>query len=95
MPYDFGHPVIICNVDYFRELEVVIRYFKHFENVSSTDALEALVRLLRGSPKKALVETRANTEMRKLEGEEDQHIADHMSMVLLFLLTHEYGHLLS
>jgi hypothetical protein len=95
VPYDFRTPLIICNTEFLSEMEVVLRYYEHGENLQTTKAITGLIAMLDNDPTAILRKVRADPKLMKLSGEDNDHITDHMSMLLLFLLSHEVGHLMS
>ncbi|KRB99801.1 hypothetical protein ASE11_09010 [Hydrogenophaga sp. Root209] len=96
VPHDLPRPTIVCNADYIAEIEAVLRFFEDPRSgIRSTDGLKFLARRFSDDAVRTLSRLRANEEFRKLNGQDDEHVIDHMSMAMLYVLSHEVGHLLS
>lgn len=96
VPHDLPRPTIICNADFIAEIEAVLRFFEDPRSgIRSTEGLKFVARQFSDDAVGTLLSLRANEEFRKLSGQDDEHVIDHMSMAMLFVLSHEIGHLLS
>jgi hypothetical protein len=96
VPRELPKPTIICNADYLSEVEAVIRFFENAElGIRTTEAFRRLVKDFSKDGTAMLAKLRANKTIQSLSGQNDEHVTDHMSMAVLFLLAHEVGHLLS
>jgi hypothetical protein len=91
----FESPVVICNEAFLVELEAAIRIFEPGDRVMQEEKLVTFVRNVSNNPERALKEIRADTSLSVASNQTDNHIADHMRVLLLFLVSHEIGHVLS